>query len=473
MSDILLDVPRMRRVKKIHFVGIGGVGMCGIAEVLLNEGYRVTGSDIAQSPITKRLRSLGAEIFLNHLSNNVDGADVVVQSSAVETLNPEIVEAKKRNIPVIPRAEMLAELMRFKYGIAIAGTHGKTTTTSLVSSVLAEAGFDPSYVIGGKLKSTGNTAKLGSSPYFVAEADESDASFLCLKPMIAVVTNIDADHMGTYNEDFGVLQQHFVDFLHHLPFYGLAVLCIDDESVKEIIPEIKRPIVTYGFSKEADIRAYDWQQKGLKSSFKVARKARSTLEVEFNLPGQHNVENVLAAVAIATELEIDDEVLENALSQFQGVGRRFQVHGELCFENGRALVIDDYGHHPKEINSTIEAMRHVWPKKRVVHVFQPHRFSRTKALFDDFVDALSKVENLILLDIFSAGESSIDGINSECLAEKIKKKSKTIEVNVMSLSMLQNGLNSNIRDGDILLMQGAGNIGRFIQDLMKPSVGNV
>jgi UDP-N-acetylmuramate--alanine ligase len=471
MTNNLFNVPRMRRVKRVHFVGIGGVGMCGIAEVLLNEGYHVTGSDLNQSPITKRLRSLGALIFLKHASDNVEGADVVVQSSAVDEKNPEIVTAKANNIPIIPRAEMLAELMRFKYGIAIAGTHGKTTTTSLVSSVLAEAGLDPSYVIGGKLKSTGSTAKLGTSPYFVAEADESDASFLCLKPMMAVVTNIDADHMGTYNEDFQVLQQNFIDFLQHLPFYGLAIICIDDDKTEEIMSKIQRPLLTYGFSADADIRAYDWEQNGLKNKFKVDRKGYSTLVVEFNLPGRHNVQNALAAIAIATELDVDDEVIENALAQFQGVGRRFQVHGDIVFEKGQALLIDDYGHHPKEISSTIEAMRHVWPTKRFVHVFQPHRFSRTKALFEDFATALSHTDKLILLDVFSAGEPPVEGINSETLAEKIKTNTKDIDVSVMTLSALEKALDQNIMDGDILLMQGAGSIGRFVQTILKEKAG--
>lgn len=471
MTNNLFDLPRMRRVKRVHFVGIGGVGMCGIAEVLLNEGYQVTGSDLTQSAITKRLRSLGALIFLKHDSSNVENADVVVQSSAVDEDNPEIVKAKESNIPIIPRAEMLAELMRFKYGIAIAGTHGKTTTTSLVSSVLAEAGLDPSYVIGGKLKSTGSTAKLGSSPYFVAEADESDASFLCLKPMMAVVTNIDADHMSTYNEDFSVLEEHFVEFLQHLPFYGLAFICVDDDKAKTIIPRVQRPVLTYGFSQDADIRAFDWQQNGLKSTFKVDRKGYSTLVIEFNLPGKHNVQNALAAIGVATELGVDDEIIEQALCRFQGVGRRFQIHGDIAFKHGDALLIDDYGHHPKEIQSTLQAMKHVWPEKRFVHVFQPHRYSRTKALFNEFIEALSHVQCLLLLDIYPAGEEPIEGVSSEILAKEIKVKQQHIDVQVMQLSQLKQQLNCHVRDGDILLMQGAGSIGRFVQDFLREKAG--
>nr|WP_133136920.1 UDP-N-acetylmuramate--L-alanine ligase [Legionella rowbothamii] len=458
--------PRMGRVEQIHFVGIGGVGMCGIAEVLHNQGYRITGSDAGESSTVQRLKSLGIPVYLGHKAEHIQGADVVVRSSAVGLNNPEVAAAREQMIPVIPRAAMLAELMRFRHGIAVAGTHGKTTTTSLVSSLLAEGGLDPSFVIGGKLNSAGVNAKLGQSPYFVVEADESDASFLFLKPMMAIVTNIDADHMSTYDDNFDKLRTTFLEFLHHLPFYGLAVVCVDDPEVRGIVPQIERPTLTYGFSDDAHYRAVDWTQNELISEFTVIRPApHSVLNICFQYPGRHNVLNALAAIAIATELGVDDAAIMSALAKFQGVGRRFQMLGEKHFERGSALVVDDYGHHPQEILSTIDAFRRVWPNKRLVHVFQPHRYSRTQSLHDEFVDVLKLSDKLFLFDIYSAGEAAIPGISSESLAQKIESYDKDVTlVNECSLKAM---LDEFIQDGDVILMQGAGNIGQIAVNLMK------
>lgn len=458
--------PRMGRVEQIHFVGIGGVGMCGIAEVLHNQGYRITGSDAGESSTVQRLKSLGIPVYLGHEAEHIQGADVVVRSSAVGMDNPEVAAAREQMIPVIPRAAMLAELMRFRHGIAVAGTHGKTTTTSLVSSLLAEGGLDPSFVIGGKLNSAGVNAKLGQSPYFVVEADESDASFLFLKPMMAIVTNIDADHMSTYDDNFDKLRTTFLEFLHHLPFYGLAVVCVDDPEVRGIVPQIERPTLTYGFSDDAHYRAVDWTQNELISEFTVIRPApHAVLNIRFQYPGRHNVLNALAAIAIATELGVDDAAIKSALAKFQGVGRRFQMLGEKHFERGSALIVDDYGHHPQEILSTIDAFRRVWPNKRLVHVFQPHRYSRTQSLHDQFVDVLKLSDKLFLFDIYSAGEAAIPGISSESLAQKIESSEKNVTlVNERSLKAM---LDEFIQDGDVILMQGAGNIGQIAVNLMK------
>lgn len=456
----------MGRVEQIHFVGIGGVGMCGIAEVLHNQGYRITGSDLSENSTVLRLRSLGIQVHIGHREENIQGADVVVRSTAVNTTNPELIAAAKSMIPVIPRAAMLAELMRFKHGIAIAGTHGKTTTTSLVSSLLAEGGLDPSFVIGGKLNSCGMNAQLGQSPYFVVEADESDASFLFLKPMMAIVTNIDADHMDTYGDDFNQLSTTFLEFLHHLPFYGLAVVCIEDDEVSRILPTIQRPTRTYGFKEDAHYRATGWTQNGMLSEFKVLRpEPFKPLQIQFNYPGRHNVLNALAAIAIATELGVDDAAIISGLQKFQGVGRRFQMLGERQFEKGSALVVDDYGHHPQEISSTIDAFRRVWPDKRLVHVFQPHRYSRTKSLYEQFIDALSLSDELLLLDIYSAGEMAIPGISSEGLAEGIRNNDR--RVTMVTDQSLKARLDELIQDGDVILMQGAGSIGQMVINLMK------
>jgi len=455
----------MRRVDHIHFVGIGGAGMCGIAEVLHNEGYHVTGSDLGENRAVQHLRSLGITINVGHDVAHVKGADVVVRSTAVQDDNPEIIAAKASAIPIIPRAAMLAELMRFRYGIAIAGTHGKTTTTSLVSSLLAEGNLDPSFVIGGKLNSCGSNAQLGKSVYFVAEADESDASFLFLKPMMAVVTNIDADHMGTYDNSFDKLRDTFVEFLHHLPFYGLAVLCFEDPEVRRIMPLVQRPIATYGFHEEAQYRAVDWTQKELLSEFTVHRPRQlPPLQITFQWPGRHNVLNALAAIAIATELGVSDEAIISGLAKFQGVGRRFQILGERQFEHGSAIVVDDYGHHPQEISSTVEAFRRVWPHKKLVHVFQPHRYTRTQSLFSRFVDVLSMADTVLLMDIYSAGEPTIPGVTSESLIEKIKQTHA--DIRLVNANSLVSALDEVVTDHSVILMQGAGNIGQLALNLM-------
>lgn len=456
----------MGRVEQIHFVGIGGAGMCGIAEVLHNQGYRISGSDLAESRAVQRLQSLGITVFIGHRLENIVGADVVVRSTAVQDDNPEIVAAKEQLIPVIPRATMLAELMRFRHGIAIAGTHGKTTTTSLVSSLLAEGGLDPSFVIGGKLNSCGSNAQLGKSAYFVAEADESDASFLFLKPMMSVVTNIDADHMGTYDDNFDKLRNTFVEFLHHLPFYGLAVLCLEDAEIQRILPTIQRPTRTYGFDEDAHYRALDWTQNGLLSEFKVKRPGlHKTLTIQFKLPGRHNVLNALAAIAIATELGVDDESITNGLLKFQGVGRRFQMLGEKRFERGSAIIVDDYGHHPQEIKSTIDAFRRVWPDKRLVHVFQPHRYTRTQSLFSQFVNVLTLSDELLLMDIYAAGEPAIPGLSSAVLLEQITQHQPNARL-VNDQNLVQ-ALDELITDGSVILMQGAGSIGQLALNLMQ------
>ncbi len=461
--------PRMGRVEQIHFVGIGGAGMCGIAEVLHNEGYRITGSDVSESRVVSRLRSLGIAVTVGHHQDNIKGADVVVRSTAIDTDNPEIEAAIVAMIPVIPRAAMLAELMRFRQGIAIAGTHGKTTTTSLVSSLLAEGGLDPSFVIGGKLNSCGTNAQLGKSAYFVVEADESDASFLFLKPMMAVVTNIDADHMSTYGDNFDTLKSTFVEFLHHLPFYGPAVLCIDDPEVRSILPLVQRPMLTYGFSEGAHYRAVNWTQQGLISQFTVIRSGKAApLTIRFNWPGKHNVLNALAAIAIATELAVDDQSIIRGLLNFQGVGRRFQTLGERQFTHGKALVIDDYGHHPKEIRATLEAFRAVWPEKRLIHVFQPHRYSRTHSLFSDFVEVLQLADALLVLDIYSAGEAVIPGVSSDLLVKAINTHTPK-KAQLVTDKNMEHYLNTLVGDEDVILMQGAGNVGQLAMNLMNTS----
>ncbi len=458
--------PKMGRIKQIHFIGIGGAGMCGIAEVLLNEGYRISGSDLSENKALTRLRDLGAAITIGHYADNVEHADVVVRSTAIKEDNPEIQAAYVKMIPVIPRAAMLAELMRFRYGIAISGTHGKTTTTSLVSSLLTEGGLDPSFVIGGKLTSSGTNAQLGTSQYFVAEADESDASFLFLKPMIAVVTNIDADHMETYQGSFDQLRKTFLEFLHHLPFYGLAVLCIEDHEIRRILPLVQRPTLTYGFRDGAHYRAVNWNQQGLLSTFEVHRPApHGVLNIQFKWPGRHNVLNALAAIAIATELGLDDDSIIKGLYHFAGVGRRFQILGERKFERGNALIVDDYGHHPREIKATIDALRAVWPNKRLIHIFQPHRYTRTRDLFNDFIDVLQLGDELLLLDIYAAGEQPIAGISSEALCQEMNAIYP--KARVVTEQNLEEHLNGLIESNDVILAQGAGSISNIINQLVQ------
>ena len=458
----------MGRIKHIHFVGIGGVGMAGIAEVLLSQGYRVSGSDLIDSTLTKRLRSIGADIFIGHKAEHVQHADVVVRSSAIDLTNVEMKAARELHIPLVARAEMLGELMRFRYGIAIAGTHGKTTTTSLVTSILAEEGVDPTFVIGGKLNSAGSNARLGTGRYLVAEADESDASFLHLKPMISVVTNIDEDHMATYNNDFAKLRHTFLDFLHRLPFYGLAVLCLDDVKVRGILSDISRPFVTYGIEEEADYRATLILHKGTKSHFVAERPDGRKLEVTLNLPGKHNILNAMAAIAIASELKISDRAIQKALEQFAGIGRRFQIYGDFALENGgNVTLVDDYGHHPREITATLQAGRQSWPERRFVMVYQPHRYTRTHDLFNDFCDVLSTCDALVLLDVYSAGETFIEGADSTSLVEAIRNRYKLNPIFVKQHADLAPTLQNILRDGDVLLMQGAGNIGMLASQLAQ------
>ena len=462
------EVPEMRRIRRIHFVGIGGVGMCGIAEVLLNQGYQISGSDIKTSATTDRLQKMGAEIFIGHLAENITAANVVVTSTAVRDDNPEVSAARERRIPIVRRAEMLAELMRYRHGIAVAGTHGKTTTTSLLASVMAEADFDPTFVIGGRLNSAGTNAKLGGSRYLVAEADESDASFLHLQPMVAIVTNIDADHMDTYGGDFGKLKQTFVDFLHNLPFYGLAVLCTDDPVVNEIISEVGRPIVTYGVNHDADYRAENIVQNGLKTSFTAKRPdGRSDLQVTLNMPGRHNVLNALATIAVATDEGIDDQSICSALQKFEGVGRRFQVLGEIPVKGGTAMLVDDYGHHPREVQATIRAVKEGWPDKRLVMINQPHRYTRTRDLYEDFVQVLSEADVLLLMEVYAAGEEPIAGADSRSLCRSIRQRGSVDPVFVESVAAVPGLLQNLLQPGDILLTQGAGNITALAHELSE------
>jgi len=456
----LRDEPSMGRIGCIHFVGVGGVGMGGIAEVMLNLGYDISGSDLNENVVTQRLAKLGAKIHFGHAANNISECDVVVVSTAVKEDNPEVIAAHEQRIPVVPRAEMLAELMRFRYGIAVAGTHGKTTTTSLVASVLAEGDFDPTFVIGGRLNSAGTNARLGESHYFVAEADESDASFMHLQPMMAIVTNIDADHMETYGGDFENLRQTFIEFLHHLPFYGLAILCIDDDEIRNVIPQINRPMVTYGFSGDADIHATNLRQDGNKTFFSVAKKDnKDWLDITLNMPGEHNVLNALAAIAVANEIGVEANAIQQALLKFEGIGRRFQINGEYQVGNAKVLHIDDYGHHPREVEATIQAIRSGWPNNRLVVAFQPHRFTRTRDLFEDFTAVLSTVDALVLLEVFSAGEMVIAGADGRSLARAIRARGQVEPVFVENINELSTTLKGVLQDGDILLTLGAGSIG--------------
>lgn len=464
----IIQIPEMRRIKKIHFIGIGGAGMSGIAEVLLNQGYAISGSDINQSAVTNRLQAKGAQIFIGHSASNIKGVDVVVNSTAVDESNPEIICARERRIPVVRRAEMLGELMRYRHGIAVAGTHGKTTTTSLVASVLAAGNLDPTFVIGGLLNSAGSNAQLGASRYLVAEADESDASFLHLQPMIAIVTNIDADHMDTYDGDFANVKKTFVEFLHNLPFYGLAVLCGDDPVVREIIPEIARPIVTYGFEGHNDYRAVDIEQSGSTSSFKVFRPdGHAPLQITLGMPGQHNVLNALAAIAVATDEGVSDEAIKTGLEGFQGVGRRFQVYGNYSIEDGEAMLVDDYGHHPRELQATVAAIREGWPERRLLMVFQPHRYSRTRDLYEDFVDILTQVDALVLLEVYSAGETPVPGADGRNLCRSIRTRGQVDPVFVESVDSVPDVIAGMVRPGDIVLTQGAGSVGALAQQLAK------
>ena len=448
------------KVRHIHFVGIGGSGMSGIAEVLANLGYQVSGSDLAANAATKRLAALGVKVFLNHDARHVEGADAVVVSSAVQADNPEVLAARERRVPVVPRALMLAELMRLKQGVAIAGTHGKTTTTSLVASVLAEAGLDPTFVIGGRLNAAGSNARLGAGEFIVVEADESDASFLHLQPVIAVVTNIDADHMATYEHDFGKLKAAFVQFLQNLPFYGAAVLCIDDANVREMLPQISKPALTYGTSAEAAVRAEAIEHMEGRMRFTALREKAPPLEVTLNLPGRHNVLNALAAIAVATELSIKDEFISKALREFRGVGRRFQNYGAVrCEAGGTFTLIDDYGHHPAEMAATLEAARGAFPGRRVVLAFQPHRYTRTRDLFEDFVSVLSGADALVLAEVYPAGEPPIVAADGRALARALRVFGKVEPVFVEDIADMPAAIRRVAEDGDVVLTMGAGSIG--------------
>lgn len=476
-APISLQGPHLqptRRIRRVHFVGIGGAGMSGIAEVLVNQGFQVTGSDLSRSNLTRNLEKLGVRIFDSHLPEHVEGADVLVVSSAVPASNPEVVAARELRIPVVPRAEMLAELMRFRRGIAVAGTHGKTTTTSLTASLLAEAGLDPTFVIGGLLNAWGSHARLGQGEYLVAEADESDGSFLLLQPVMALVTNIDRDHLEAYNGSFEALRGAFLEFLHHLPFYGIAVLCIDDPQCRELAAANTRATVTYGFSDDADIRASDVVQEGRTMTFQVhLPDEEDSVAVTLNLPGKHNVLNALGAITVAWELGAEIRSVVSVLADFKGVGRRFAEVGEFMLPCGNVLVVEDYGHHPSELRATLAAARQGWPERRVVLVFQPHRYTRTRDLFDDFSDVLSGVDHLVLTDIYAAGETKLDGVDSRALCQAIRARGRVDPVLVHDVSNLSTELPSMLQDGDLVLIMGAGSIGQVADEMRQSGLAGV
>lgn len=456
----------MRRTRRIHFVGIGGAGMGGIAEVLLRQGFEISGSDIASNSMTERLERLGATIFACHKPEHVDGADVVVQSTAIDSKNPEIIHANRKLIPVVRRAEMLAELMRFRYGIAVAGTHGKTTTTSLTASILAQGGLDPTFVIGGLLNSAGANAKLGASPYLVAEADESDGSFMLLSPMVAIITNIDKDHLGTYDNNFETLKQTFIDFAHKLPFYGLVVACIDCPIVREILPDIGRPLLTYGFSEDADFRITGFAQTGTRTTFSVeSKRLESPLACELNLPGKHNALNATASFIVALEEGVGADAATVALREFSGIGRRFEVYQQGVSSN--TILVDDYGHHPAEIKATIDAARLAWPDKKIMMAFQPHRYTRTHDLFEDFVEVLSRVDTLFLLEVYSAGEKPIPGADGRALSGAIRARGQCAPIFVPSHEKLLDLVTPHLTADSVLITQGAGDIGKLSSELLQ------
>ncbi len=457
---------RMRRIHTIHFVGIGGSGMGGIAEVLLNLGYRVQGSDLKANSVTRRLEELGATIAIGHRAENSEAADVVVVSTAVSRENPEVAHALERRIPVVPRAEMLSELMRFRYSIAVAGTHGKTTTTSLVASILAEGDEDPTFVIGGRLKSVGSNARLGAGRYLVAEADESDASFMHLQPMIAIVTNIDHDHLATHGGDFESLKQSFVDFLHNLPFYGLAVLCTDDANVRSILPKLSRPIVGYGLGEGVDLRAVNVRRDGLRTHYTAVKRGADTgLEVSVNLAGLHNVLNSLAAIAVAQEVGIADAAIQRALANFQGIDRRMQHIGDVAVRGGPVTIIDDYGHHPVEIAATLDAVRQAHGGRRVVLAFQPHRYTRTRDLLDDFASVLSTADTLLVTEVYAAGEAAIPGADGRAICRAVRSRGQVEPVFVEKVEELPQALAAVITAGDVVVMMGAGTISAVAHEL--------
>ena len=463
----------MRRIRRVHFVGIGGAGMSGIAEVINTLGYEVSGSDISDNAVTRRLQELGVKIYHSHAVENVADVDVVVTSTAISQDNVEVEAARARRIPVVPRAEMLAELMRFSQGIAVAGTHGKTTTTSLVTSILAEAGLDPTYVIGGKLNSSATHARLGQGKYLVAEADESDASFLYLQPVMSIVTNIDADHLPTYGGDFSKLKQTFVEFLHHLPFYGLAVVCVDDEEVRSILPEISRPVLRYGIEFDADICASNIRYQGEQTVFDVMLpEAERPVEITLNMPGRHNVLNALAAICIAFELGVSKDVMQKALSEFAGIGRRMHMYGQVKLDDERSItLVDDYAHHPTEVEATLKATRNAWPEKRLVVVFQPHRYTRTRDLFEDFSSVLVNCDVLVLSEVYAAGEAPIAGADGRALCAAVRARGKVNPIFIDDVEKLADELPALLQDGDLVLTMGAGSIGRIASELKQAMQG--
>lgn len=461
----LIEIPEMRRIQHLHFVGIGGSGMCGIAEVMNNQGYKVSGSDINQSLVTQRLARIGIEIFIGHDSKNIANADVIVVSSAIDRSNPEIEAALKARLPVVRRADMLGELMRYRHGIAVAGAHGKTTTTSLLTTMMAEGKLDPTYVIGGKLNASGKNAALGSSRYLIAEADESDASFLSLHPMAAIVTNIDQDHMETYDNSFDKLKAAYIQFLQNMPFYGLAVVCGDDPELYAMIDDIGRPVLTFGLEPFNDVQATDVVVEGTKTHFTVLRRDNEPLRLTLNIPGIHNVYNALAAITMASDEGVDDEAIKRALQKFEGVGRRFEQHGPIAIDDGDVLLIDDYGHHPKEVDATIKAARQSFPDKRLVMMFQPHRYSRTRDCFDDFVEVLSSVDELLLLEVYSAGESLITGADTKSLARSIRLRGE-VEPTIVDKDNIATTMQRLLKANDMLITQGAGNVGQIAIDLV-------
>ena len=461
------NVPGMRRINRIHFIGIGGAGMCGIAEVLVNQKYHVSGSDLNASKNTERLISLGVEVKIGHGEENVIGADVVVVSTAIDESNPEIQWAREHRVPIVKRAEMLAELMRYRHGIAVAGTHGKTTTTSMIASILASADLDPTFIIGGLVNNFGSNARLGESGYLIAEADESDASFLHLQPMVSVITNIEEDHMSTYGGDFNKLKQTFIEFIHNLPFYGVAVVCVDDDVVRELMPEMGRATISYGFAEDADFRISNLQSKGMQSTFTVTYADSESINLTLNMPGAHNVLNATAAVAVAVDEGIAVEYIEKGLANFKGVGRRFQVYGDYPVGEGQARLVDDYGHHPTEIAATISAARDSHPDSRLLMIFQPHRYSRLKDLYDDFVDALDKVDALIILDVYSAGEEVIVGADSRSLCGSVRQRGKLDPIHVKTIDQVPEVLANFVKAGDLVITQGAGNVGALAEMLSQ------
>ena len=468
VNSVNFQPPEMRRIRRIHFVGIGGSGMCGIAEVLLNQGYEISGSDISANASVNRLTNAGAIVFIGHSETNIDGADVVVKSSAVTVENPEIASARERGIPVVRRAEMLAELMRYRHGIAIAGTHGKTTTTSLITAILAEAGRDPTFVVGGRVNSVGTNAKLGGSRYLVAEADESDASFLHLQPMVSVVTNIEADHMETYGFDFEIMKKTYIEFLHNLPFYGLAVMCIDDEVIRGLLVDVARPLLTYGFSDDAAYRISDLRAERRQCHFVIDRPdGLSSLNISLNIPGRHNALNAAAAIAVASDEGISDQAIIDGLFKFGGVGRRFEVIGDYPVEGGNAMLVDDYGHHPTEVKATIQAVRDGWPEKRLVMVFQPHRYTRTRDLYEDFVQVLSDVDVLLVLDVYTAGEEAIPGAGSKNICGSIRQRGGIDPIYVESIEEVPQLLGELVRGDDLVMTQGAGSVSKLVAMLAE------